>query len=224
MELRNMKKILICLALVLSGCADKTTVEMRQGLPGLNGTNGADGLNGSNGHSLVSQFVETSCWLECANGGTRLDIYLDMDDSLSVSESDLYTGSLLACNGANGLNGQTGATGEQGPQGDVGPQGTPGADGVAGPAGPAGPQGLPGADGAQGADGMGATITVYNTSTCTAIAGTSYYVKGDAIYSSSGCASNHKVAELDGGDDTFWVSATKLAVENSGSIKVISFN
>ena len=185
---------------------------------------GSNGSDGANGHSMVSQFVESE-GLDCTNGGTSLDIYLDLDDSLSVSEGDFYTGSLVACNGANGLNGKDGEKGAAGPAGVAGPTGATGPAGVAGPTGPTGPQGPAGTAGATGPAGSGATITVYNSSSCVAISGTSYYVKNDAIYDVSSCSSSHKIIELTGGSDTFWVSSTKLAVENNGSgIRVINFN
>jgi hypothetical protein len=78
----------------------------------IKGDNGKDGTNGANGHSLVSQFISAS-ELECSTGGTRLDIYLDLDDNLSLNEEDLYQGSLVACNGANGLNGVQGLQGTE---------------------------------------------------------------------------------------------------------------
>lgn len=211
-----MKKLILFLTLIVS--CDSTTVQI------ISGQNGADGQNGANGHSLVSETNEAS-GCECGEaGGQRLDIYVDLDDSLSASEGDVYQGSLVACNGSNGLNGEQGQTGEQGPPGVAGPQGEPGV-GIPGPTGPTGPTGPQGTPGAQGPAGEGATITVYNTNTCTLIAGTAYYTKSDNIYTGSTCHSNTKVAELDGGDDTFWVSATKLAVENNGAgIRVISFN
>jgi hypothetical protein len=183
-------------------------------------------INGQNGHSLVSQFSELSQEsLECLNGGTSLHIYIDLDDSLSASEGDLYTGSLIACNGANGLNGEQGIPGEVGPIGLAGPQGLPGEQGEPGPTGPMGPQGPQGLPGAVGESGSGATITVYSSSLCVAIAGTAFYVQSGTIYSASSCNSNTKVVELNGSDDTFWVGANKLAVENgSSSLKVITFN
>jgi hypothetical protein len=155
-----------------------------------------------------------------------LDIYLDLDDSFDVSEGDQYTGSLVACNGLNGLNGQIGATGARGPRGWAGPQGETGPQGEAGPAGPAGPEGPQGTPGATGPSGSGATIVVYDTNHCTYISGTSYYyVKGDNIYSHSSCHSFTKVANFNGSDETFWLSASKLAVDNNGDgIRVIDFN
>lgn len=223
-----MYKFLAMFCLALSACSPaREVVDIHQGNPGTNGTNGVDGAAGANGHSLVSQFLEV-CQegLECSgNGGSRLDIYLDLDDSFTATEGDLYTGSLVACNGANGLAGAPGEPGTQGPPGIAGPTGAAGSEGAAGPTGPAGPAGPAGTPGAQGPSGSGATITVYNSSSCQSIAGTSYYVKSDAIYDASGCSSSHKVDELTGGDDTFWVSSTKLAVENGGNgIRVISFN
>jgi hypothetical protein len=146
--------------------------------------NGVDGKDGANGHSLVSEYKESE---ECINGGTRLDIYIDLDDSFSVSEGDLEQGSLIACNGSRGiqgligLQGVVGATGSIGPQGltgAIGPQGargasgqdgtvgSAGAQGVAGPVGPAGAQGPAGAAGAQGLQGVigltGGTTNVTN--------------------------------------------------------------
>lgn len=143
---------------------------------------GDNGKDGANGHSLVSQFIDAN-ELECSTGGTRLDIYIDLNDDLSLNEEDLYQGSLVACNGSNGLNGtnglqgvqgETGATGaqgiqgERGPRGHVGPRGergprghrgedgedgNDGAQGVAGPVGPQGPQGPAGSQGIQGLQG-----------------------------------------------------------------------
>ncbi len=115
--------------------------------------------NGANGHSLVSQYAETS-ELECGEaGGTRLDVFMDLDDSLSATSGDLYQNSLVACNGSNGSNGLSGQPGEPGPAGEVGPQGLVGLTGAVGPqglpglAGPTGPQGSPGLDGSSGSSG-----------------------------------------------------------------------
>src|SRR5688572_25279810 len=81
-------------------------------------------VKGENGHSMVSMFGQPS-EAECELDGSRLDIYLDLDDSLTVSEGDLYQGSLIVCNGANGLQGLKGDAGESivGPQGEQGIQG-----------------------------------------------------------------------------------------------------
>lgn len=147
-----MKQFFIGLLLALAvGCSPaREVVEVYQGTPGAQGPTGPVGPIGPNGHSLVSESVSAS-GCECdQNGGSRLDIYLDLDDSLSVSEGDLFQSSLVACNGRNGLNGTNGADGApglpgvQGPQGEQGPQGLPGEQG---------PQGVAGADGSNGADG-----------------------------------------------------------------------
>jgi hypothetical protein len=200
---------------------------------GLNGSDGRDGINGkdgANGHSLVSQFVDASDF-ECPNGGSRLDIFMDIDDSLSVSESDLFESSLIACNGVNGLDGAEGAQGEQGPQGiqgEVGPQGEPGPQGDVGPTGPAGEQGPQGETGAEGPSGTGASIVSFTSSSCTAITNTSFFAKSNGsntgIYSSSSCSNGLKVFEL-GQGDSFWVSSTALAVKlSTPGIRVIFFN
>lgn len=206
----------LSLAFFMSSCGSDTSILQgpagatgAQGNTGAEGPQGPAGQNGSNGHSLVSQSVSASS-IECPNGGSRLDIYLDLDDSLSVSDGDLYQGSLIACNGANGLNGadgapgiqgpqgipgEPGATGSQGipgqpgPQGPVGPQGLTGAtgatgstgsQGVAGPTGPQGPQGPQGATGAQGPTGSGATIASYSSTTVCTAVGGGYYAKSES--------------------------------------------
>lgn len=143
-----MKKVLLalCTLMVIACSPSKETVSV---INGRDGQNGHDGANGQNGHSIVSMYSET-CQFECPAGGTRLDLYVDMDDSLSASEADLYQGSIIACNGLNGLNGQDGLPGATGAQGEQGAQGIPGEQG---PAGLPGPQGPPGAQGVAGAQG-----------------------------------------------------------------------
>lgn len=215
---------------VLIGCNKGTSV-----VEVVKGDNGKDGKDGANGHSLVSQFVQLdNNSLECSNAGTRLDIYLDLDDTFTVSSNDSYVGSLIACAGLNGLNGingldgtdgQDGIPGVQGPQGEVGPQGVTGPQGEAGPVGPIGPQGPQGATGAVGPSGSGATITVYNSNACVNIADTMYYVKTTAIYDNATCSSSHKLIDLNTNNGTFWVGVNKLATPNSNNgIKVILFN
>lgn len=136
-------------AAIIAGCAPKKEV--------VDVINGKDGRDGVNGHSLVSQYMDAT-ELECdANGGSRLDIYIDMDDSLTASDGDLYMNSLVACNGLNGINGQDGQDGEDGKDGL---NGLNGHDGIAGPPGSAGPPGLngnPGRDGLPGPQGLPGT-------------------------------------------------------------------
>jgi hypothetical protein len=122
------------------------------------------GPQGENGHSLASLVAEIDAGLLCPSGGQSLDIYLDIDDSLSVTEGDEYLSSIVTCDGSNGLNGidglagTDGQDGETGPQGDQGPQGIPGAQGPQGLAGATGADGQDGADGVDGVDGQdGAT-------------------------------------------------------------------
>lgn len=150
-----MKKFLVLAAAALiAGCSQtKEVVDIYKG---------ADGINGVNGHSLVSIVTDVN-GCECdEQGGQRLDIYLDNDDSLNVSEGDTFQSSLIACDGRNGLQGiqglqgvqgEVGATGAQGPQGIPGMPGPMGIAGVQGPQGLPGPIGLTGAKGATGATG-----------------------------------------------------------------------
>lgn len=160
-----MKKFLagLILALALAACSPaREVVEASKGDTGAQGPMGPagpTGPQGANGHSLVSEVTQVyGCACDEA-GGQSLDIYIDLDDSLTVSEGDLYSSSLIACNGHNGLNGATGLTGAQGPQGApgtpgaTGPQGIPGAPGPQGTPGIQGPQGLPGPQGLVGAAG-----------------------------------------------------------------------
>lgn len=82
-----MKYIVLMFMFVLVGCQSETVTLIP-------GPAGAVGATGANGHSLVSQSVEAS-GCECDwSGGTRLDVYLDMDDSLSVTEGDMFQSSL----------------------------------------------------------------------------------------------------------------------------------
>lgn len=203
------------------------------------------GNNGANGHSIVSQYNE-SVGCECAHGGTRLDLYLDMDDSLSATESDLYQGSLIACNGSNGLNGidglsgtegedghdgQQGIPGSPGPMGTIGPMGMTGSPGPMGPIGRTGPIGATGLTGPIGLTGpagsSGATIVSYGSSSCTALTG-GYYGKAKSntydIYLSSSCKESDKVITLNDANSTIWLSTTSMAVYASSSVRVINFN
>ena len=138
---------MICLALALTACGERTTTGYAK-----NGNDGSNGSNGSNGHSIVSQYNDSS-EIECANGGTRLDFFLDNDDSLSASENDLFLNSIVVCNGANGLQGPQGLRGCQGAQGIPGAMGPVGAVGPQGPAGATGSRGPRGEEGEDGEDG-----------------------------------------------------------------------
>lgn len=173
-----MKKFAVALAILSAiGCSPS-----REAVSVIKGETGAPGQDGANGHSLVSQFASLSEEsLECRNGGASLNLYIDMDDSLSSTVGDLFTGSLVACNGVNGLDGlngldgevgsrgapgldgkdgrpgkdgANGTNGEDGHDGENGKDGAKGVAGAAGPQGPAGPQGSPGALGPAGPIGQ----------------------------------------------------------------------
>ena len=218
-----MKKMFIVGLLALAACSPKREL--------VDIISGKDGAPGANGHSIVSVYKSAS-EVECSSGGSRLDMYLDLDDSLSATDADSYTNSLVVCNGSNGLNGSHGVAGAQGPQGvagAVGPQGpagAPGLNGAPGVQGPVGPQGPQGPQGLQGSPGSSATIAVYSSSSCTLIAGTSTYVKPNGsnfkMYSNSSC-SGSSVAEVSQGE-SYWVASNMLAVWASGQLRVITFN
>jgi hypothetical protein len=258
-----MKRIIAILGLLTiltTGCQIErnklATIDAKDGINGLDGEQGdkgdkgdkgeqgnagLNGKDGANGHSIVTQQQKAS-ELECSNSGYRLDMYLDNDDSLSVSENDKYLNSLVICDGLNGLKGDkgdkglkgergprgvAGAVGPQGPQGPMGmmgPPGTPGSNGTQGPVGPQGPQGP---QGLQGPPGTSATITSYSSSSCTQIGTTGVYVKPNGsnfkLYTSSSCHSSSALYEVSQGE-SYWVSSTSLAIWNDGSLRVIKYN
>jgi hypothetical protein len=188
--------------------------------------------DGDDGHSVVTQ-TQPASTRECLTSGTRLDLYMDRDDSLSVTRSDSYLSSVITCNGLNGLQGVAGPIGPQGLTGSVGATGTTGAvgpQGLTGTAGPVGPQGPIGPQGIQGPSGTnsGATITNYGSNSCTRITGTNSYVKPTGsnnigLYTTSNCASNSKFAEVSQGE-AYWVSSTSLGTWVDGCLRVITFN
>ena len=146
------KTLLVGLLTLLVGCGERTVTGT---LNGTDGKDGKDGKDGTNGHSIVSQFssipVES---LECRAGGNSLNLYVDMDDSYSASEGDIYTGSLVSCNGSNGLDGINGTDGQDGLDGENGQDGAPGMDGRPGRPGRNGRNGTNGRPGRDGQDGL----------------------------------------------------------------------
>jgi len=220
--------IIIAIAVALAtGCSPK-----REVVDVINGTPGNDGRDGANGHSLVSQYMDAT-ELECDSaGGGRLDIYIDMDDSLTASDGDQYQNSLVACNGLNGLNGSDGSDGSDGsnginghdgiagPPGSSGPpglNGNPGLDGEPGPQGQPGTPGAPGANGNNGENGHDAHVTPRNvTGNCSNVSsGYDALIKNQTVelYTAGfSCAANKKVFILTDSASTFWLSSTELAV------------
>lgn len=240
-----MKILVVALAamLMVTGCSDervtKAFVTANDGTIGATGLTGAQGEAGQNGHSIVSKITDASdC--ECETSGSRVDLFVDTNDSLEADEGDFYQNSFVVCNGRNGQRGERGYTGSQGPrglQGEVGPRGLSGPMGLQGPVGPAGmigPQGVQGIAGPigpkgdTGASGSGAVIRSYSGNSCTLLTGTSMYVKGTGsnnfgLYTSSSCHSSSKEFEVSDGE-SYWVSSSSLAVWNDGSLRVITFN
>lgn len=211
----------IVTTLIVTACAlDRMTIDV---------------IRGADGHSIVSQFLPAT-ELECASGGTRLDLYVDRDDSLTASDGDSYQGSMIACNGANGLNGENGLPGAQGPQGIPGEFGPPGHDGIAGPPGlngNPGHDGTPGSNGEpgpRGEPGHGGGITQHNVAICTMLAEGFYLRTGSGnengsvgIYGDAYCTGHHE--QLTDAKSTFWLSETTLAIYvDSQTVRVLTFN
>jgi hypothetical protein len=233
-------KILL-FALLVTSCGIR-------GKDGKDGVAGKDGKDGANGHSLVSQINDASD-IECSTGGQRVDIYLDMNDSFTTDEYDLYLNSIVACNGADGVDGQDGVdglrgergeagppglegrVGPQGLQGEAGPQGIQGIQGLVGERGEVGPQGvqgLPGLQGERGSDGVSVIISSYVSSSCSAISGTSLFTKSSSsnsfIYSLNTCSGSSKLFDVENGESLF-LDTNVLAVKlTTGGIRVIKFN
>ncbi len=90
--------------------------------------------------------------------------------------------------------------------------------------------GADGQDGSDGSDGQdaSATITSYTSSSCTAVSGTSFYVKSNGsttgVYDHSSCHSSDKEFEM-GEGDSMWLSSSLLAVKlvDTNGIRVIKF-
>lgn len=214
-----MKTILCLITLLLTTSC--MPISGRNGKDGAQGLQGVPGQNGSDGHSIVSK-NEIPSEIECSNGGNRLDLYLDMDDSLTVSELDIYEGSMIACNGSNGLQGLQGIPGQPGPQGDIGPQG------VIGQTGAQGLQGQTGDQGPTGPSGSGALITAFSSTSCSLIA-TGFYGKATSnsyiIYNNSSCSNASKVITLGNSSSTIWLSSNTMAVfALPNTLRVIKFN
>lgn len=232
-----MKKFTGLLLAMLVACAPA-----REIVTVINGNDGAPGLNG---HSLVSQYMDAT-ELECQErGGSRLDIYIDMDDSLTPSDGDAYQNSLVVCtprdgtdgddgtNGNNGINGHDGIAGPPGSAGPPGLDGNPGHDGAPGPNGPPGSDGAPGQDGTNGNNGTnGQDAHVHPrdvAENCTNIStGYDALIKNQTveIYTAGfSCAAPKKVFVLTDSASTFWLSDTELAVfVGPVGLRVLTYN
>lgn len=68
---------------------------------------------GSKGHSMLS-YSEPATQEQCSNGGVVVSMFLDADDSLSLTEQDVFVNSYTVCNGLNGSDGVNGEDGEDG--------------------------------------------------------------------------------------------------------------
>ncbi len=194
-----MKKLLLGLVcLLVVGCGQAG----RDGTDGLNGTPGHDG---NNGHSIVTQSPGTLPFV-CANGGSAVDLYMDMDDDLAVSSADVFQSTVFACNGANGADGQDGADGATGPQG---------------PQGPTGPQGPAGSSG---------TVTVVSfpsDTTCRALGGGYYGQKQNSssdnvrIYTASNCSGSYLQQLNSSGNEVYWTSVSNaFQIEGTNSLGI----
>lgn len=216
-----MKKLFLIVMLIV-GCSSS-----KERVATLKAQDGVDGNAGQNGYSIVSLYREAS-QCECEFSGEALDMFLDLDYSFTASEGDVYTNSLVTCNGRNGLDGADGANGQDGINGIDGEDGAIGPQGETGEQGPSGPQGEEGPQGLQGPAGSsGAVIVAYSGSSCQKLGTLSVYVKANGsnykLYTSSSCHSSSAFAEVSQGE-SYWVSGNALAVWYSNALRVITFN
>ncbi len=88
--------IFVSLVVLLSSCYDGYQV-----YPNAPGAPGASGPTGSSGHSLVTAARTLSSESsECPGaGGHSLDVYIDTDNSNSLTSPDTFDNSVFACNG-----------------------------------------------------------------------------------------------------------------------------
>ncbi len=68
-----------------------------QGEAGAQGPQGEQGPAGLTSHMLVTEQVAASLE-QCVYGGSIVNLYRDLDDSLTVSEADAYWASIVVCN------------------------------------------------------------------------------------------------------------------------------
>ncbi len=184
--------------------------------------------NGANGHSLVSQYMATT-ELECdAAGGARLDIYIDLDDSLTASEGDLYSNSLVACNGLSGTNGNPGHDGIAGPPGSSGPPGLDGNPGQDGSPGPSGAPGTPGAPGHDGANGNGHVSPRDVGPVCSNVSPAyDALTKNNTVElypAGVSCQANQKVYTLTSAASTFWIDIGLAVFVDPSGLRILEFN
>lgn len=106
-ELALVGLIVVCvLGFFAIGCGTTETVMLK----GPAGAPGVPGNDGNAGHSLVS-LPRSASENECLTNGSAVDVYLDLDDSLTVSEGDTLQSGLVACHGAPGVDGLDGVDG-----------------------------------------------------------------------------------------------------------------
>lgn len=183
-----------------------------------NGTNGEDGIAGEDGK----------------DGADGVDGVNGADGSNGVDGRD----GAIGLQGERGEQGPPGLEGKVGPQGLAGMEGPRGIDGIQGAVGERGEIGLRGLQGEQGAAGSngvdgrdgssGAIISSYVSANCTAVSGTSLFVKpnasNSAVYSTDNCSGSSKLYDIANGTSLF-LDTNILAVKlTTGGIRVIKFN
>ncbi|HEX2881937.1 MAG TPA: hypothetical protein VHO25_20595 [Polyangiaceae bacterium] len=121
--------------LVSCGDSTTTTVVVREGSDG--------GSLAAPGHNALAQTSVEPSGANCAAGGVRIDVGLDLDDDGELSDGEINATS-YACNGEDGLTGGSGEPGPRGDAGEPGPQGDTGDGGLQGEPGSPGEAGISG--------------------------------------------------------------------------------
>ncbi len=87
------------------------------GSDGANGGDGSDGSNGADGSNGFNSLIRTTTedpGANCSNGGLRIDIGLDLDNSNTLEPGEYMGSPIYVCNGADGTNGSDGSDGADG--------------------------------------------------------------------------------------------------------------
>lgn len=202
-----MKKLMLVLICALAVGCGKDGSNGANGLDGAPGIPGTPGQDGSDGHSIVAQSPGTLPVI-CTNGGSAVDLYMDMDYDLAVSVGDVFQSTVFACNGLNGADGQDGEDGQ---------------DGATGPQGPQGPQGPAG-----GWSGSVTAVNFANDTTCRNLGGGYYGRKQNSnsssvrFYTTSNCSGSNIQELSPSSNELFWTSTSNVfSIEgNSSSMNV----
>jgi len=217
-----LRLILIIAAIALSGCA-KDGSNGSDGRSGVDGTPGigTPGAPGQDGYSIVSKTPGTLP-PTCTNGGAAVDLYLDLDRSLTYTVGDSYQSTLFACNGIDGQDGEDGQDGQDGADGEDGADGQDGQDGAQGP------PGTPGSTGTMTFKTFFSTLACQKIMTGFSAQRPSTGAGNLEVYANETCAGGAIQTLNADGNDAYWPTTSTLLILNgtgsSTTLFIINFN